>query len=209
LSTTAPMCKSVHMRTTTRQRVSDMLVSFNSDPRSAISNEVAPGLFWAPGVAGFAGVDLEGALYDVEMTLDMTGEGIRPTSVKVTAQEGSPPVTGTTMRALRVWDLARAAIPFGLSQGVQTEQEDGSFVTQFDPVDGDLSDEDVARLRAQGPTDETLGWVAYFYNLAGILGLPPAKQVEVSLKVPRTTASKWVRRAKEKGLIDVEHRETA
>jgi len=77
-------------------------------------------------------------------------------------------------------------------------------VTQFDPV-GDLSDEEVARLRKQGPTDETLGWVAYFYNLAGILGLPPAKQVEVSLRVPRTTASKWVRRAKEKGLIDGEH----
>lgn len=193
------------MRITTHQRVSDKLVSFNFNPGSAISNEVAPGLFWACGVAGFPGVDLEGALYDVEMTLDMTGEGIRPTSVKVTAQEGSPPVTGTTLRALRVWDLARTAIPFGLSHGVQTEQADGSFVTQFDPVDGDLSDEDVARLRTQGPTDETLGWVAYFYNLAGILGLPPAKQVEVSLKVPRTTASKWVRRAKEKGLIDGEH----
>jgi len=190
------------MRITTHRRVSDMLVSFNSDPRSAISNEVAPGLFMAvPGVAEFEGVDLEGALYDVEMILDMTEEGIRPTSVKVTAQEGSPPVTGTTLRALRVWDLARAAIPEGLSHGVRTEQADGSFVTQFDPV-GDLSDEEVARLRKQGPTDETLGWVAYFYNLAGILGLPPAKQVEVSLRVPRTTASKWVRRAKEKGLIE-------
>ena len=194
------------MPITTHQRVSDMLVSFRFDPGSASSNEVAPGLFMAvPSVAGFAGVDLEGALYDVEMILDMTGEGIRPTSVKVTAQEGSPPVTGTTLRALRVWDLARAAIPAGLSHGVRTEQEDGSFVTQFDPVDSDLSDEEVARLRKQGPTDETLEWVAYFYNLAGILGLPPAKQVEVSLKVPRTTASKWVRRAKEKGLIDVEH----
>jgi hypothetical protein len=194
------------MRIATHKQVSDMLVSFNSDPRSAISNEVAPGLFMAvPAFAGFAGVDLEGALYDVEMILDMTGEGIRPTSVKVTAQEGSPPVTGTTLRALRVWDLARTAIPEGLSQGVRTEQADGSFVTQFNPVYGDLSDEEVARLRKQGPTDETLGWVAYSYNLAGILGLPPARQVEVDLGVPRTTASKWVRRAKEKGLIDGEH----
>jgi len=128
-----------------------------------------------------ADVELESAFYDVEMTLDMTKEGIRPTSVKVAAQEGGPPVTGTTLRALRVWDLARAAIPSTVSNA--------------------LSDEDVARLRTQGPTDETLGWVAYFYNLAGVLGVPPARQVEIDLGLPRTTASKWVRRAREKGLI--------
>ena len=192
MSITAPMCNGVPMR-----------ITYKSGLRAAISNEVAPGLFMAtPAGVDFNGVELEGALYDVEMILDMTDEGFRPTSVKVTSQAGSPPVTGTTLRALRVWDLARAAIPLGVSRTVQrTEQKDGSFVTQIEPVD-ELSDEEVARLRKQGPTEETLGWVAYFYNLAGILGLPPAKQVEVSLKVPRTTASKWVRRAKEKGLID-------
>ena len=181
-----------------------METSYKFAAQQVLANEVAPGLFMAvPGLARFTDVELESAFYDVEMTLDMTKEGIRPTSVKVAAQEGSPPVTGTTLRALRVWDLARAAIPLGISRGAQTEQEGGSFVTST--VSNALPDEDVARLRAQGPTDETLGWVAYFYNLAGVLGLPPAKQVEVSLEVPRTTASKWVRRAREKGLIGGEH----
>jgi hypothetical protein len=65
-----------------------------------------------------------------------------------------------------------------------------------------LSDQDVAYLRLQGPTDDSLEWVAYFYNLAGVLGLPPARQVEVGLDLPRTTATKWIRRARDKGLLD-------
>src|ERR1019366_3914696 len=116
LSTTAPMCDSVPMRITYETGL------------GLFSNEVAPGLFMGlPGVATFEDAELEGALYDVEMTLDMTAEGIRPTSVKVSAQEGSPPVTGTTLRALRVWDLAREAILLGISRGARTDNKDGSF----------------------------------------------------------------------------------
>lgn len=57
------------------------------------------------------------------------------------------------------------------------------------------------RLRVQGPTDETLEWVARIYNEARLRRRPPARQVEIDLDVPRTTASKWVRRAREKGLV--------
>jgi hypothetical protein len=53
----------------------------------------------------------------------------------------------------------------------------------------------------------TLEWVAFFYNLGRAVGLPPARQVELELNVPRTTASKWVRRAREEGLIHGEHPE--
>jgi len=163
--------------------------------------EVAPGLFAVlPAVATFTDVDLDGALYDVEMTLDMTDVGIRPTSVQVTAQEGSPPVSGTTLRSVRVRDLAGAAIFTFVERGKRTVHEDQEVV---DIWGGELpSPDDITRLRLQGPSQETLGWVAYFYNMAGILGLPPARQVERSLGLPRTTASKWVRRARERGLID-------
>ena len=182
------MCESVPMRITYETGL------------GLFSNEVAPGLFMGlPGVATFEDAELEGALYDVKMTLDMTAEGIRPTSVTVTAQQDSPAVTGTTLRALRVWDLAREAILIGVSRGTRTDTKDGSFEVGI--MGSALPNEEVARLRAQGPTDETLGWVAYFYKLGDVLGLPPAKQVEVSLQLPRTTASKWVRRAREKGLI--------
>ncbi len=179
-----------------------METSYRADIRTG-RKEVAQGLFLAvPGTATHTGVELEDALFDIQMTLDLLDEGIRATSVTVTAQDGTP-VTGTTLRAVRVWDLARLAIAVGMDRGSRTEQPDGSTVTSI--VDSQLSDVDVARLRSQGPTEETLGWVAYFYGLANVLGVPPARQVEIDLGLPRTTASKWVRRAREKGLIGGEH----
>jgi hypothetical protein len=157
--------------------------------------EVAPGLVMGlPGQATFTDVELEGTLYRVEMTLDLTAEGIRPTSVCVTSQPGNAPVSGTTLRAVRVWDLAREVIVTNVMPGRGDVPSGGIPVTIGQGPD-------VSRLRALGPVDETLKWVAYFYNLAGILGLPPAKQVETALGVPRTTASKWVRRARDRGLI--------
>lgn len=130
----------------------------------------------------------------------MTEEGIRPISVQVYAPEGSPPVSGTTLRAVRVWALVQHALTVAVEHGQanMTERE-GHVAIVGRAVE--LSDEDVARIRAQGPTDESLAVVARFYNLAGVLGLPPAKQVELNLDLPRTTASKWVRRAREKGLL--------
>lgn len=177
-------------------------VTYTTSQASA-PTELAPGLFMAlPGVATIENVDLEGGLYDVELTLDMTPDGIRPTSVKVTAQAGSPHVTGTTLRAVRVWDLARHAILTGVHRG-SSSASDG--VTRWDLASPALPDTEIARLRAQGPTEETLTEVALLYNFAGVLGLPPAKFVEVNLEIPRTTASKWVRRAREKGLVHVQH----
>lgn len=71
-------------------------------------------------------------------------------------------------------------------------------------VDGDgrMVPDDLAKVcRFQGPTPETLGWVALIYGSAKELGLPPARQVEKDLGLPRTTASKWVRRARQQGFI--------
>jgi hypothetical protein len=178
-------------------------VATNNDTHSGTPREVAPGLFmYLPTAWTVPDVEIEGSLYDVEMTLDLTAEGVRPTSVTVTAHEGSPPVSGTTLRALRVWDMARDGILAGVNRGSSSTSHGVTrwAMTLADTTPG-LSDDEVARLRLQGPTDETLGWVAYFYNLAGVLGMPPARFVEVNLVVPRTTASKWVRRAREKGLI--------
>ena len=175
-----------------------MQIRYNEDKHAKL-REVAKGLFMTlPGIGKFEGMPLLGAFYDVEMTVDMTDEGIRATAVKVTAQQGSPPVTGTILRAVRVWDALREVIVLGTRPGSRHER--GVLVR----VEG-LSEEKLVALRQQGPTDETLEWVAYFYKLGGVLGLPPAKQVELSFEIPRTTASKWVRRAREKGLIDGKH----
>ncbi|MGI8868763.1 MAG: hypothetical protein ACR2F6_07920 [Mycobacteriales bacterium] len=62
-----------------------------------------------------------------------------------------------------------------------------------------LSDEDIARLKAAGPTEDTLKWVARSYRLALILGEPPTRAVERDLRVPRSTAGRWVALARERG----------
>ena len=42
------------------------------------------------------------------------------------------------------------------------------------------------------------------YNLAAIVGLPPVRQVELELGLPHSTASAWIRKAKEQKLIGPE-----
>lgn len=152
-----------------------------------------------PGTAEIRNVELDGRLYDVDMELDMTPDGVRPVVVMVRSQADRLPVTGGTLRALRVWELARLALLSGVYRGHHDRDEDGESTLKMQR--GFPSAPRIADLRRQGPTDETLEWVAYFYNLAGVLGLPPAKQVEINLEVPRTTATKWIRRARNKGLL--------
>lgn len=167
----------------------------------AMPIEIAPGVFIAvPGSALFEGVDLEGGMFDVKLELDMTREGIRAVAVTVASQDGATPVALTTLRAVKVWELTQRAIASAVERGYAEGSPDGPYDVTTTSW-GQLSDQDAARLRAQGPTDEALGWVAFHHNLAAVLGLPPAKQVEVNLGLPRSTASKWVRRAREKGLL--------
>lgn len=170
------------------------------EPLSPSPREVAPGIYMdLPGTARFVELELDGSLYDVAMVLNMTSEGVRPTEVTVTAHESGVPITGTTLRSLRVWETARTALFLGVNRGQQRTLDSGH--TEIKIMEGALSDEKVAALRRQGPTDESLEWVAYFYNLGGVIGLPPARQVEANLDLPRTTASKWIRRARAKGLL--------
>ena len=161
--------------------------------------EVAPGVLIAlPGTATFEGVNLGGALYKVELGLDMTPAGIRPVSVKVTAAIGGPPVTGTALRAVRVADLARTAIILGALRGRTTATGKGATRTD---ILSPLTDKDIELIRLRGPVRESVEWAAYFYNLGQLAGLPPARQVELSLGLPRSTAAKWVKRARDMGLI--------
>jgi hypothetical protein len=128
-----------------------------------------------------------GSRYTVHTVVRMTTDGVRPTSVAVEASKGSPPITGTVLRAVKVGELATDAIRLGLTR-------EGGRATV-------LSKERAQLLRAQGPLSDTLEWVAYLHNRATAVGLSAARQVELELGVPRTTASKWVKRAREAGLI--------
>ncbi len=63
---------------------------------------------------------------------------------------------------------------------------------------------DVRALVALGPTTETLSWVSRWYRLALLLGEPPTQRIAQTLGVPRSTAGRWVTRARDRGLLTVQ-----
>lgn len=57
-------------------------------------------------------------------------------------------------------------------------------------------------LKAEGPTDRVLRWVAHWYRLAIALGdNAPTKAVQEALGLSRTTSIRWVMSAREKGFL--------
>lgn len=176
-----------------------MRISYTAQPTRAELREVARGVFlWLPGTATFTAVDLDGAPYTVQLVLDTRDGEIRPVSVTVTAPSGSPPVTGTTLRAVRIAELTRTGILAGVQRGRRKSKAGGTGTEILSPG---LGDKDLELLRLRGPVRESLEVLAWVYNLAGFLGLPPAKQAGLELGLPRATVTRWVRRAKDMGLI--------
>ena len=164
--------------------------------------QVAPGLFiYLPVIGKFTDMEIEGHRYNLHLELDMTEEGIKPVSVLFASHDESPALTSTTLRSIKLGALTQQVLVRSVQSGQIKMPSDYEIVIDSQGPVSELSDDEVKRIREQGPTDESLQWAANFYNLGQVLGLPPAKQVEVNLGLPRTTASKWVRRAREKGLL--------
>ncbi len=64
-------------------------------------------------------------------------------------------------------------------------------------------EERAADYPATGPTDETLRHVAGIYTLAHVVGYPPSKAVAHRLGIPRSTATTWATRARDRGFLTV------
>jgi hypothetical protein len=152
-----------------------------------------------PGTVTCEDVDLCGAPYTVTIGLDMTADGIRPVCVTVAVPEGSPPVTSTVLRAVPLQELTRAGILTGALRG-RLGTTDGGGIS-IDILSTNLTDQETELIRLRGPVPESLEWAAYLYNMAELVGLPPARQVADGLGLPHPTATKWIKRAKDMGLI--------
>lgn len=57
-------------------------------------------------------------------------------------------------------------------------------------------------MRQNGPVDSTLREVAAIYRHAESMGARPVKMVTETFDLPRTTATRWVRMAREKGFLE-------
>jgi hypothetical protein len=114
-------------------------------------------------------------------------------------REDGPPITTEGLRELPIAAFLRLAVEGSLLR-VGPRQYDGHTsswkLTPAEPIT--LSE------RAQaggGPSDQDLRAVADIYQLAYLTHAAPTKAVMGRFNLPRSTASRWIRLARERGLL--------
>lgn len=122
--------------------------------------------------------------YTVKLIAEYRPESGRYETRKVTVRraDGSGEVTGEALRLIPVAGILR--------QGIAAE-----ILPSVGPVPDHLAQ--------AGPTQETLTWVALTYSLALLLGDAPTQRVANTLGIARSTAGRWVTRARDRGILSV------
>ena len=123
---------------------------------------------------------------DVEITAVYSPDAGRYAPRSVTVRSGEVDVTGDVLRTIPVAKILRGGVMSAL-QAVT--------LLSAGPAPADLG--------KAGPTDETLRWVARIYRLALLVGDAPTQAVAEGLSVPRSTAGRWVTRARDRGHLTV------
>lgn len=125
------------------------------------------------------------------------GSAGRPicTALKISRLADGPSITPEVLRKVPVTALIRFAARMSL------RYIDESTGRTLGASDRRMTDDLADRLRAEGPTDRTLKWVADIYRTATVLSVPPTKSVQDELELPRSTAGSWVALAREKGFL--------
>jgi hypothetical protein len=104
-------------------------------------------------------------------------------------RKDGPPVTGEGIRALPIASMIRR----GVEPEVLNAQRVDADTVKLTPIE--IPD------RLTGPTPEALRAVAVIYRLAYATGSPPTKAVMDRFGLPRSTAGRWVARARDAGLL--------
>jgi hypothetical protein len=141
-----------------------------------------------------AGVECEpdeiGSPYHVRLTIDVNEGRLGCTELTVTASGGET-ISGTALRGVPVASIVSQA----LHDLVRRGETRGGMRTYW-PFRPDV---DVSA----GPTVEALRAVATSYSIAYALGEPPAKGVAHDLGLPTSTAGRWIKLARDRGLLEI------
>ena len=91
----------------------------------------------------------------------------------------------------------------GLVRGIQTSPQGFNWVMPFSQAAPLIENAEVQRIRRDGPGDDrSLLWVARIYRIAVALNQRPAKAVQDMLGLTPPNASIWIRRARDRRLLD-------
>jgi hypothetical protein len=116
----------------------------------------------------------------------------------VKRRSDGPPVTTEGIREIPLAAFLRLAVESNIMHVGPTIREGNSSSWELkwaSPIT--LSE----RTRSTGPTEKDLQTVADAYHVAYATGQAPTKAVMERLDLPRSTASRWVRMARERGLL--------
>jgi hypothetical protein len=117
----------------------------------------------------------------------------------VKRRKDGPPITTEGLREIPVAAFLRAALEFHLMRGGPVIRE-GNTSTLTLTWAGPIALSERARAGA-GPSEKDLRAVADVYQLAYVTGGAPTKTVMERLGLPRSTASRWIRMARDRGLL--------
>ncbi len=164
--------------------------------------EVGPGFYLqAPAYYELPDTPTQGRALRYHVKPD--GAGIRVAGIELRSTDGTR-ITATEWRAANPSEWWEVVV---IGAAKRREVLDGGG-TRYVGIRG-LDVATAAKLRARGPSNsETLQAVADSYNVAVAVGIPPSKYVQQVFSaegqldpLPKTTAGKWIRRAKDQGLI--------
>lgn len=174
--------------------------------------EVAPGLFMPPETV-VTDDDYRG--YRVEATVVPDGGRLVVSSLAVHRIDDGSPVTGEGLRQIALVRFIRFAVQAAHIPGMRKLKPHDEPLPSRDELLRRAAEErwvglgllevsERDRLKAAGPTDETLRWVALLHRVAVAVALPPVKSVQGAFDVSLRTATNWVAAARQRGYLDGE-----
>ena len=116
------------------------------------------------------------------------------------ASTATAEITPTVLRQVRLGELLSAAVPYCVTVDFEGKQRS---VHDLLAADGRVVPKSLAALAvAAGPTADTLGLVHLIYGVAALAALPPMRAVASELGIPERTATHWITKARNAGLLD-------
>ena len=133
--------------------------------------------------------------YRIDIEVELEGDRFVCVELRAERKRGGPPVTSEGIRKLPVQDLVRTAAMEVVYKRRKNPQGTGAILTPTQ-LRG------FKRLAGDGPTEETLEHVALVYRLAYACNDAPTAAVVNAFGLARSTAERWVSRARDLELID-------
>ena len=128
---------------------------------------------------------------DLDVVLILDGRRYVVDVLTIRRREGGVSITGEHLRKIPVQEVVQEVVK-GLTMPVPFGRKEPAKFTR----------KEIKTLVEAGPTDQTLEVVARIYVIAELSGEPPAKSVRETFKVPPSTAGYWIRRAKDRGILN-------